>query len=236
MSEITSEESLDRAMADVELLLSAYPDEAKAVPTNSSDDADDADDAPSAFPLQVQLKFSETACITLEWVQGYPVETTVQVHSYRSSNSRENARLHGAVQAVRAAAAEALADQIEAGFTVVAAAKETWDEQLQAEQSAQQQQASDTREGLDASDSARQKSTHPVYEWATGEPLTDRKSAFQAHVCRIKGEADVGAALSQLMDSNSKLHRATHNMVRTQNENISCVFDGFKVDTVLLVC
>ena len=50
--------------------------------------------------------------------------------------------------------------------------------------------------------------------WISGEPLVDRKSTFVAHICRVVTERDVHEALHQLLDRNSKLQRATHNMVR----------------------
>ncbi|VDO98267.1 unnamed protein product [Soboliphyme baturini] len=45
----------------------------------------------------------------------------------------------------------------------------------------------------------------------TGEPLTDRKSTFQASVCPVKSRAEVQRALETLK-SDKKVSRATHNM------------------------
>lgn len=44
-----------------------------------------------------------------------------------------------------------------------------------------------------------------------GEPLTDRKSVFQAHIARVTCMEDVNAVLQQLKDSNRKIATATHN-------------------------
>lgn len=44
-----------------------------------------------------------------------------------------------------------------------------------------------------------------------GEPLTDRRSVFQAHVARVTCMKDVNAVLQQLKDSNRKFATATHN-------------------------
>lgn len=40
----------------------------------------------------------------------------------------------------------------------------------------------------------------------------DRKSTFRAHACRVDSEQAVHEALFQLIDGNSKLQRASHNM------------------------
>jgi hypothetical protein len=44
----------------------------------------------------------------------------------------------------------------------------------------------------------------------SGEPLTDRKSTFQAHACRVRSVAEVHAALAVLR-ADRKVSRATHN-------------------------
>lgn len=207
MTTITHEESLDRALADVELLLSAYPDETQAIHDGGDDSGADA-----SFPLRVQLGLSDTALITLEWVQGYPVQTSVQVYSYRSSPS-EKSQMESAVSAVRTAASEALEDHVEAGFVCAAAARETWEAEARLQEDFKK--ADERKQAIQQATLDVPSQQHKVYEWKTGEPLTDRKSAFQAHVCRIGCESDVKPALSRLLDGNSKLHRATHNMVST---------------------
>ena len=197
---LSHEESLDRALADVELLLSAYPDEAKAIHD---------DDSAASFPLRVQLTLSETALITLEWEEGYPVKSSIQIQSYRSSPN-EKLRMEITVTAVRAAAAEALGDQVEAGFMCAAAARDVWDAHLEAEHEKEEELHMVLQATLAMPPSK-------VYEWKTGEPLIDRKSSFLCHICRIEKESDVKPALSQLLES-SKLQRATHNMVSTSTQ------------------
>jgi hypothetical protein len=54
--------------------------------------------------------------------------------------------------------------------------------------------------------------TTKVYEWISGEPLLDKKSAFQAHLCKVYSERDVKDSLHQLLTSSSKIQRASHNM------------------------
>lgn len=44
-----------------------------------------------------------------------------------------------------------------------------------------------------------------------GDTITDRKSAFQGHVCEVHSQEDVKQFLDCLMD-NKKIAQATHNM------------------------
>ncbi|EGD77406.1 hypothetical protein PTSG_12741 [Salpingoeca rosetta] len=53
---------------------------------------------------------------------------------------------------------------------------------------------------------------HPCPHIDHGEPFTDRKSTFQGHVATVHSVADVKAVMAELL-SNSKIARATHNMV-----------------------
>ncbi|KHJ49261.1 hypothetical protein D918_00384 [Trichuris suis] len=51
----------------------------------------------------------------------------------------------------------------------------------------------------------------PTIQVSSGEPFTDRKSTFQAHVAEVKSKEDVAAVLRTLI-ANPKIARATHNM------------------------
>ncbi|CDW53067.1 RWD and UPF0029 domain containing protein [Trichuris trichiura] len=51
----------------------------------------------------------------------------------------------------------------------------------------------------------------PTVQVSSGEPFTDRKSTFQAHVAEVKSKEDVAAVLRSLF-ANPKIARATHNM------------------------
>jgi len=183
------DESLDRTLADMEMLSAAYPDEIKEPEDFTS------------FPLKVSLVLSNTAHIELEYVKGYPVDSNVQIASYRS-NTNEKVRMEATVAAVRTAANECLREGIEGGLACVAAALETWSDYGDAEEP-------DTPSTPTEVTPTRTK----TFRWINGEPLLDRKSTFQAHACRVSTDADVREALSQLLDGNSKLQRATHNMV-----------------------
>ena len=61
-------------------------------------------------------------------------------------------------------------------------------------------------------DEDKDHTTITVYEWISGEPLLDKKSAFQAHLCKVYSESDVKDSLHQLLTSSSKIQRASHNM------------------------
>jgi hypothetical protein len=211
----TTSSSLDLALADVEILRSAYPDETSL------------DDTPStAFPLHLVLHLSETAYIQLEWNEGYPVTSNVQVPVYRSKRPSDHARLEQAVAAVRITAASCLSEGVEGGLACCAAALDAFHSSSAVDQHDTTKIAPDPidddhRNGssslLSRSDGAPIPSPpqqQPVYTWMIGEPLVDRKSVFLAHLCRIHVESQVEPAIQQLLHSHSKYQRATHNMVR----------------------
>lgn len=193
LTAIMDEESLERALADVEMLTAAYPDEV------SCDNG-----ATDQLPWHVTLRLSETAHVQLSLGKGYPTSSNIEISSYRCG-SDEKSRMEAVLVAIRSAAQECLTDGMEGGFACCAAALEAWNESGQdintvvIEESAPVLQLQEEASGQ-------------TYRWTTGEPLLDRKSAFQAHVCRITAESDVRPALFQLLNGNSKLQRATHNM------------------------
>lgn len=208
-------ESLELALADVEILCSAYPDETKDVTLEQTS---------SQFPLHLILHFSETAYIQIEWVQGYPVKSNIQVATYRSK-PLEYARLERAVKELRMAAELCLLEGVEGGLACCAAAFYAWN--------------SDTTDSFDEMNLSLDSTSVPLvtaatshcsgshqhqhkqslksnlqtYSWNSGNPLIDRKSTFIAHACRIAAESEVQPALQQLLNSHSKFQRATHNMV-----------------------
>lgn len=60
--------------------------------------------------------------------------------------------------------------------------------------------------------SSQQHAANVVRGVISGEPLTERKSTFQAHLAPVKTVADVKTVMDELL-SNSKIQRATHNMM-----------------------
>ena len=206
-------ESLDRALADIEMLQAAYPDEIDFPAAHGAE-------TKRQFPLQVTLRLLEdgtpslSSSIRMEFVDGYPVQTGVQISSYRSP---EKDRIDAVARAVRLVAEECLQDGIEGGLACCATAMQTWQDYDDGQEDRQQhQQLSEetmSKKIATVADSIPQ-SLLPLrqYEWITGEPLMDRKSIFLAHVCRVTSEAQVRESLAQLLTSSSKIQRATHNM------------------------
>ena len=200
-------ESLDRALADIEMIVAAYPDECHGDETTTTN---------SNFPLRWTINFSETAFVTLELTSGYPTETGVQVSSYRSSPTEKH-RIETTVAKIRAASQECLLDGMEGGFACCSIALETWNEyeesgtQALSTNDPESNLTKNQEESLDSASEDTKTTTR--YKWITGEPLVDRKSTFQAHLCHVSTERDVYAALDQLIRGSSKIQRATHNML-----------------------
>jgi Uncharacterized protein family UPF0029 len=195
------EASLDLALADIELLLSAYPDEAVFAVEEGGSSMEH-----QAFPLLVTLHLSENALMDLEFNEGYPTTVALKVLRYRST--KDHVRLEAAVKAVQKTALECLTDGMEAALPCCAAAFTTWNEIDQVAGVSHVLNAASPSPGVDSNNYA--------FTWTSGESLLDRKSSFQAHVCRIIADQDVKAALQQLL-SNNKIMRATHNMVRKRS-------------------
>ena len=214
------EESLERAKADLEMLLAAYPEE--VVLQNESHNFA-SDYANGFFPLQVTLILSPSAHVQLELVPGYPIDSNVQISSYRSS-PEEKARMEHVVTAIRITASQCLDDGVEGGFACVGSALDVWNNVVQLSGNgiydigaASMADTATLGHGGTASSNVPSflvPSASITYTWITGEPLHDRKSTFVAHVCRLCHESDVRPALVQLLASNNKLQKATHNMVR----------------------
>jgi hypothetical protein len=182
-----NEESLERALADLEMLKAAYPDE-----VSSSSET-------TTFPLRFSLNLSSDSFVELEFIQGYPVTSGLQISSYRSP---EKVRMDAVVRTIRETAQECFEDEAEGGFLCCAAALEAWnDTSHQAEEEIQEDIQEPEPPPLSS------------VQWITGGTLVDRKSVFQAHACRVTSEQEVHEALHQLLDGNSKLKRCTHNMV-----------------------
>ena len=198
MDEDLSSSCLSHALADIEILQSAYPDETSQ-PTETS---------PTAFPLHLTLHLTEDAYIELAFVEGYPHRTNVQVAKYRSSRLK-HAQIELAVAAVRETAAECLEAGAEGGFACCAAAFQAWQE-------AEEAAAAETANTMASSHAKSEEAATPSkkFQWVSGTPLLDRKSTFQAHICRVTSELDVQLALDELIGSSNKIQKASHNMVR----------------------
>jgi len=187
-----NDESLNRALADLEMLKAAYPDE---VTTDTKNDS---------FPLSCSFCLEKDSFVQLEFIEGYPVTTGVQITRYRSP---QKGRMDAVVCAIRKASAECLEDEVEGAFMSCAAALEAWNDY-------QDNKTSILQESVVEEEEEEILPQTPSVKWITGDPLMDRKSSFVARACRVTSERQVHEALHQLIDGSSKLQRATHNMVR----------------------
>lgn len=187
-------------MADLEMLQAAFPDEVKTKTTPPPSAA-----PPRQFPLYCSFYLAPDSFVELEFIQGYPMTVGVQVSKYRSPHK---AQMEAVVAAIRNAAKECLEDQVEGALACCAAALETWND------CTKETLCTEHDKNVDIIQQPQESPMHvPTVEWITAnEPLVDRKSSFLAHVCKVTSEQQVHHALRQLIDGNSKLQRATHNM------------------------
>jgi hypothetical protein len=219
-----AESSLDLALADIELLRSAYPDET-VFAEGDGDGHAGKDHCHLTFPLAVTLHLSENALMELEFNEGYPTIAALKVSKYRSTKDHD--RLEAAVKAVQKTALECLEDGMEGALPCCAAAFEAWNE---VEESCDRiETASRSHDAAGSSLAFDPKGS--TFTWTSGEPLTDRKSSFQAHACRIASEQDVKTALQQLL-SNNKIMKATHNMVRERRRRPVVLDRHFFTNTI----
>ena len=198
---------------------------------------------PSSFPLIFTLKLahphlnndnnhgqeqqtekSQTkiyATITMEFPKGYPMNKSLQVLSYRSSNAISKEIIEEVVLSVKQTALEAFdiygdgggdGGGEECGLSCCATAIETWTDLL--EQQEQEERMRNDAKELQQQQDYEQRGNDDDIQWITSEEiLMDRKSAFQAHLCIISSEDMVKRAVDKLLLGNTKLQRATHNMV-----------------------
>lgn len=204
--------SLERARADIEIIQSCYPDE-----ISSSSCFDDSSTFPFQFTLQLSTD-SSASNLTLRLEQGYPIVSGVQIGDYRTDTVKQKARLEAVVRAVRKVSSECQEEEIEGCIACCAIALETWNDYSQVESKYNNfGEESETIDGSSTKNSLNDKlsnTTAPkkLYNWISGEPLLDKKSSFQAHLCEVYSEQEVQEALQQLLTSSSKIQRASHNM------------------------
>jgi Uncharacterized protein family UPF0029 len=195
--------SIERALSDREIVQSAFPDETTI-------------DGPlvASFPLHLRLYLSKEhspAYIILEWNEGYPVKSPLQVSSFRATDDYK--RLERTVRVVQATASQMhLEGGTEAGLACCAAALEAWSQGDG--ENRELQQSADLLDTIQLPSSQTDEGNGLLYEWTTGTTtVNDRKSLFVGHVCPVQAESDVLPALRQLLSSSSKMQRATHHMV-----------------------
>jgi hypothetical protein len=218
-----AEDSLARTLADLELVASAYPDEVQ-LPGNLQrwmhrEDSENGrtqnfkDDNVVQFPIRFTLYFDPISFVLLEITAGYPSRGAgLRVVSFRNNSSENKARMESAVSAIRLASLECLEEGVEAGLMCCSAGLDRWNEGADGAASGT---LCDTVDDTSNSDECPEGSD--ALCWVSGDPVVEKKSVFQAHVCRISTEVQAQSALRKLIGGSSKLQRATHNMVRLWN-------------------
>lgn len=222
------EEALDRALADLEIVEAAYADEIQLDKNH--------DKSSRKFPLRFTLKLGdeqneeEDALVTLEFVTGYPTKTGVQIVSYRSRSPKNKARLDETVASIRKTSIECLDEGMEGGLACCAKAFEAWNDYHDNHPIS----TSDDNATDDICNDLVPSQLLSDYKWITGEPLLDKKSTFQAHICRVSSEREAKEALKQLIEGSTKIQKATHNMV-SLNRTIFWLIDANNLFCGLIV-
>jgi hypothetical protein len=168
---------------------------------------------PSSFENVATWNQNFGANITMEFPVGYP-KKQLQVISYRVSPSINKEYIEKVVLCVQKTAAESieLYGGEECGLQCCAAALECWNDCLRQEEEAERVQARlDNGQCLQECENLHVQNEE--IRWISAEKtLVDRKSVFQAHVCAVDSDEMVKRAVNQLIESSSRIQRATHNM------------------------
>lgn len=256
MEEVEEEEatiSLQRALADIEILFSAYPDEVRMVETSDEDISttivpDDSSirrheqhqqeqkqnhpeqNHNQHFPLYIIFQLSSTAILKLQFETGYPISSNITVVSYRC-HPRETSCMEAIVTAIQNTSMECLENEMEGGLACCAVAKDLWDS-YNTTSSAINNIANANEIVVDGGDGGEggvgrilqpfvdfehqqdEQDNDQKYNWISSATIIEKKSIFQSHVCSVRSEDDVPMALQQLKYKNTRIQRATHNMVR----------------------
>ena len=117
---------LERAVADVELIQAAYPDEVEII---------DPPTAAAAGSIIIQFHLSDTAHVCVEFPSGYPTKSALQIVSYRSQDKNKH-RIERVVTVLRNVAQECWENECEGGLSCCAAALEAWNDIEENEQTA----------------------------------------------------------------------------------------------------
>ena len=217
-------ESLERARADLEMLLAAYPDEVKV--SGYNEQVQEISAFPIRFELRLFLPHSEDnnvssdlgAVITMEMNEGYPVERGIEISSYRilSTTRVSKKTLESAVQSIRDSASEALDIGEEGALVCCMAAQQSWSDCIEEEILINYEKATTDEEQRHAASAHIMEAADNIH-WIAGKEgcgiISDRKSTFQAFVCTVYNEEMVSRALQNLISSSNKIQKATHNMV-----------------------
>mmetsp|Transcript_53764 Transcript_53764/g.60061 ORF Transcript_53764/g.60061 Transcript_53764/m.60061 type:complete len:313 (+) Transcript_53764:3-941(+) len=209
--EEAGESSLERAIADLEIIQSCYPDE---IHDSSSS---------LKFPFQFTLQLSDQCSLTLKLEPGYPVLTGVQIATYQTNKAQDKACLEAVVRAVRKVSFECQEEGMEGSIGCCSIALEIWnDHHNNDDDNGDNESLPPTSLDSNTENYDEVVNHTAFYEWISGEPLLDKKSSFQAHLCQVYSESEVQESLHQLLTSSSKIQRASHNMYAWRiNESMS---------------
>ena len=218
----TYSESFERSSADLEILCAAYPDEINLERNDLYNGCEEEkeENQPDWFPLIFTLNLTLDdnkfgASITMEFPKGYPTSKALEIVSYRSSSTVKKDIIEQVVSSIRETANEALDTYggEECGLACCAAAIERWSSLIESEPQREETTVKilhDTNQIINSDDDIN---------WITSENiLVDRKSVFQAHVCVVRSDDMVSRAVNKLIEGNTKVQRATHNMVREMHQ------------------
>jgi Uncharacterized protein family UPF0029 len=234
-----SENDIERAIADIEILVSAYPDEIEIDKNNiivQKQQQRQRQQQIVVFPIYVIFRLSNTAQITFQYIIGYPITSTITIASYRC-NPNETIRMEATITAIKQTADECLKEQIECSLSCCSAAMVAWDDNIDCnDNNSNYHTPSSLESGVDSSSSEINNNNtnnsknnnissrivesynnlpneQMIFQFTTTTPHIEKKSVFEAYVCTISSEQDVPIALHQLLSSHNRFQRATHNMV-----------------------
>ena len=194
-----SSSSLEAALADIEIVCSAYEEEV----TTSSIVVGDSSSA--SFPLHFTIHLkdeteqtagsssSSSSYVTLELTSGYPTSTGIRISSHHVNQPSHNnnlSRMDATLAAVQQASEECLRDGIEAGFACCASALDTWNNFVPKEPKNIKGTPSSSSGDAGTSDS-NDKSSTPKYSAISTHHLFDHKPDNQLRTagnkCKLKG-------------------------------------------------
>jgi len=200
------EEEIDeRILAEVEMLMAAFPDEVTLL---------DSEETKFLLHLGEHGNDRWNAQVTIQMSCNEANGLRLQVLSYRGSPQCPKHILEETVAKIKATIKEAeLEEAFSPTINCCLAAHSKWTDLVEAE----------SRKIVDQHDTQRKEKQERLtqqlleegedVEWISStEPLVDRKSVFQAHICHVTSEDKVRRALNKLLLSSSKLQKATHNM------------------------
>ena len=227
--------SISRAIADLEMLSAAYPDEVNIpydLPSFENDDQASKLSFPFTFTLTLPDPSTITntgspstsnnksaSFITMDLPKGYPTKAALKIQSYRcgggsTESSMTKYPMEQSVQAAQNAALECFENEEEAGFQVCQAAISTWEEFIQElYEKDQDELALAQLELQDKHEKVMLEEGEGITWISSTNLLIDRKSTFQAHITVVNSDDMVQRALRKLIGGSTKIQKATHNMV-----------------------